>query len=267
VPEDLASEPAITGLVPWLEGLEERHLADLQFAEVTRALRALSASYVERRATAIRRALNSAGKRAAFAMFYGPLHLLLVHAILARLPHARAVRHVLDLGCGTGVAGAAWARISSTPARVTGIDVHPWALQEAAWTYRSFGIQARVRRTGVDRIHVPPHDAVVAAFTVNEGDDATRERLLTRLLEASTNGTRILIVEPIATSLLPWWPTWQRAFEAAGGRADEWRFRPHLPDLVKRLDQAAGLRHDELTARSLYVKRPVSSKCKVQSAK
>ena len=33
----------------WIEALEARHLADLRVPEVTRALRALSSAYVERR--------------------------------------------------------------------------------------------------------------------------------------------------------------------------------------------------------------------------
>ena len=33
----------------WLHALDERHLADLTFPEVSRALRALSSAYVERR--------------------------------------------------------------------------------------------------------------------------------------------------------------------------------------------------------------------------
>jgi hypothetical protein len=40
---------------------------------------------------------------------------------------------------------------------------------------------------------------------------------------------------------------------AAGGRADEWRFRVPLPDVVARLDRAAGLDHRELTCRSLWI--------------
>jgi hypothetical protein len=55
----------------WLQGLEERHLATLTPSEVARALRALSSCYVERRAKlAAGGALESAGKRAAFAQFY-----------------------------------------------------------------------------------------------------------------------------------------------------------------------------------------------------
>ena len=41
--------------------------------------------------------------------------------------------------------------------------------------------------------------------------------------------------------------------EAAGGRADEWRFRLALPPIVAKLDRAAGLNHREITGRSLWL--------------
>jgi len=67
----------------WLQAVEARHFSDLTFQEVSRSLRALSATYVERR-DRIREgaALSGAGKRAAFALFYGPLHYLLVREIV-----------------------------------------------------------------------------------------------------------------------------------------------------------------------------------------
>jgi len=67
----------------WLQALEARHFSDLTFQEVARSLRALSSTYVERR-EGIREgaALSGAGKRAAFALFYGPLHYLLVREIV-----------------------------------------------------------------------------------------------------------------------------------------------------------------------------------------
>jgi hypothetical protein len=63
----------------------------------------------------------------------------------------------------------------------------------------------------------------------------------------------VLIVEPISHAVTVWWPEWRRAFERAGGRADTWRFLAELPDLVRRLDRAAGLDHRELTAKSLFL--------------
>jgi len=72
----------------WLAALERRHLANLTTSEVARALRALSSRYVERRGTLVEGgALASTGKRAAFALFYGPLHLLVTREILRLIPH------------------------------------------------------------------------------------------------------------------------------------------------------------------------------------
>src|SRR5215211_5234950 len=93
----------------YMKVLEERQLADLRFPEVTRALRALSSAYVERRESALadHKALDGAGKRAAFAMYYGPLHFLLVQHIIKEIGASFRPGTCVDLGCGTGVAGAA----------------------------------------------------------------------------------------------------------------------------------------------------------------
>jgi len=163
--------------------------------------------------------------------------------------------HLADWGCGTGAAGAAWASAIDPPPRISAIDVHPWALSEAAATYKAFGLDADVRRGDVLRSRVPSSaDALVAGWVVNELEDRARTELLPRLVDLAARGVRVLIVEPIATSVSPWWPEWSAAFEAAGGRADEWRFRMELPQLVRRLDKAAGMRHDEVTARSLWLR-------------
>src|SRR5438552_18140343 len=110
----------------WMEALEARHLTDLTFPEVSRALRALSSAYVERRSRlAAGAALDGAGKRAAFALFYGPLHYLLVREILRALPRmARSLPRFVDLGCGTGAAGAAWTTVCGGSPVGLGIDRH-----------------------------------------------------------------------------------------------------------------------------------------------
>ena len=248
----------------WLSALETRHFSDLTFQEVARSLRALSATYVERRDTIHEgAALAGSGKRAAFALFYGPLHYLLVREIVTALgdvvarrlqPSAEAGRATLvDLGCGTGSAGAAWAEIAR-PSQVIGVDIHPWALSEAAHTYREFGLSARTVRADVARFALPkPPAMILASYTVNELRDGDRSALLKRLLERAAGGDRVLIVEPLARSAAPWWGTWAKAFAAAGGRADEWRFKANLPPLLAKLDRAAGLDHRELTGRSLFI--------------
>jgi len=250
----------MTATERWLTALEARHLSDLTFREVSRSLRALSATYVERR-DRIREgaALSGAGKRAAFALFYGPLHYLLVREIVQALPgaiapHSGGPPTLIDLGCGTGAAGTAWAEACATRPQVVGIDIHPWTLAEAAWTYREFGLRAKTIRGDVASVTLPKSPAfILAAFTVNELSDEGRASLLPRLLDRASQGDRVLIVEPLARSATRWWSTWAQAFAAAGGRADERRFRVELPALVAKLDHAAGLRHSELTGRTLFL--------------
>jgi SAM-dependent methyltransferase len=239
----------------WIRSAEQRHLAELTFREVSRALRALSSTYVERRGRLGEgAALSGAGKRAAFALFYGPLHFLIVGHIVKSLGAATAAAStVVDLGCGTGAAGAAWAEsVQSRPA-IIGIDRHPWAVDEAKQTYRMFGISARVRVGDASRTELPPRSAALAAFTVNELAGDARDHLLRRLLAHGQHGGVVLVVEPLAGFVAPWWRGWQRAFEEAGGRADEWRLRPELPSIVAKLDRAAGMNHREITGRSLWL--------------
>jgi hypothetical protein len=238
-----------------MAALEARHLSDLTFSEVSRALRALSSTYVERRRTLPEGgALSGAGKRAAFALFYGPLHFLLIHHIVRGVPDAtRAAGMLIDLGCGTGASGAAWASAWPAPPRVVGIDRHPWVLTEASRTYRDFGLDGRTRRDDVATARLPKGPlALLAAFAMNELSDTAREAMLTRLLDRAAHGDRVLVVEPLAAFVAPWWRRWRAAFESAGGRADEWRFRLELPAIVAKLDRAAGLDHREMTGRSLW---------------
>ncbi len=247
----------------WLEALERRHLADLTLSEVARALRALSSCYVERRdKLAEGGALSSKGKRAAFALFYGPQHLLITRDILRALPLAtNQITDVIDLGCGTGAAGAAWA-LAAGARSIRGFDRHPWAIAEASWTYRQFQLHGRViqsniaepellqRRTGAGRQR---GTAVLAAYAANELAPDGRAGLLTSLVAAHAQGARVLVVEPIARRSLPWWSDWQAAVERAGGRADEWRFPADLPPTQRGLARAAGLDPREFTARSLFL--------------
>jgi hypothetical protein len=245
---------SIDALQQWTQALEARHLRDLTFPEVSRALRALSSAYVERRAIlAAGGALSGRGKRAAFALFYGPLHYLLVREISKRLGRIRPhVSTLIDLGCGTGAAGAAWAASFAAKPAVVGIDRSAWAVSEALRTYSDFSLRGRGRRGDFVTLEWPrPPAGIVAAFAVNELDAAARDTLLQRLLERARRSDPVLVVEPLARSAAPWWADWRRACENAGGRSDEWRFCAELPSIVSRLDRAARLDHREITGRSL----------------
>lgn len=238
----------------WFEALQQRHLAELEWPEVTRALRALSSAYVQRR-TQLRAgaALDGRGKRAAFALFYGPLHFATVAGILASLEQGNAgapePSSIVDLGCGTGAAGAAWALASAPRARVTGLDVHPWAVSEAAWTYRFFQLDATARRGDAATARLDPA-AVVAAYTLNELDEEPRQRVLQGAIAARKG---LLVIEPISRAVTPWWNRAATEVIAAGGRADDWKLPLQMPARWRLLDRAAGFRRDHLTARTLWL--------------
>ena len=239
----------------WLEALEARYLADLRVQEVTRALRALSARYVSRRSGDVQHSLDTKGKRAAFALYYAPLHFLatdlIVRALGANLPPPP---RILDVGCGTGAAGAAWALAAGGAPQVTGLDRHPWAVAEARWTYGTLGLDGRARQS--DAIRLPAQrdgSAILAAYVMNELTDDARTRMEAELVEAVARRARVLIIEPISRSISPWWDAMASRLASIGGRSDEWRFPVELPPLLRLFDRAAGLDHRELTARSIYV--------------
>jgi hypothetical protein len=238
----------------WLDALDERHLAELTPSEVTRALRALSSCYVERRdKLASGGALDGAGKRAAFALFYGPQHFLIAREIIQALAPPRYKR-VIDLGCGTGSAGSAVA-LAAGAAAIEGYDLNPWAVREANWTYATFALKGRAAVANIRRVRVngAPGTLVLAAYAVNELDEATRGPLLITLQEAHARGAGILIIEPIGRRTNVWWREWAEVVTSAGGRQDDWRFRVQLPARQRALAKGAGLDVQELTARSLYL--------------
>jgi hypothetical protein len=241
--------------VQWFAALEERHLANLNFSEVRRAVQSLSSIYVERRGLIdTGSALSGAGKRAAFAMYFAPLHFLLIREIVRAL-HAAVPPDtaILDLGCGTGVAGAAWALECEPAARVVGVDRNHWALQECRWTYQQLGIRGMVKTADAGLLRIPARTAVIAAFTMNELDFPSRDRFRREFLKAAQNGAPVLIVEPIARRIAPWWDEWTEEWRSFGGRSDEWRFHVELPERLALMDKAAGLDHRELTGRSLWL--------------
>jgi SAM-dependent methyltransferase len=228
------------------------------FPAFHRALQALSSVYVERRhRLSDGGALDGTGKRAAFALYYGPLHFLLVREIVRGLaPAVRTPRLILDMGCGTGTAGAAWALECESGAAVEGVDTSGWAVAEAQWTLRQLGVRGRVRRGDATRAALPKRPAgILAAFTVNELDEQGRARLLPRLVDVARAGSVVLVVEPLSRRTSPWWPEWAALTATTGGRADEWRFPAVLPEKLSLLGRAAGLETREILGRSLLLGR------------
>jgi hypothetical protein len=241
-------------LEAYVAALEARHLANLTRPELTRALRALSSCYIERRnKLAAGGALDGAGKRAAFALFYGPLHFLTITKIAGALDAGSAApRAIADLGCGTGVGGAAWALAAGGSPSIVGIDRSAWAATEAAWTYRQFTLRGSARAGDAVRdFPRSPDSTIVLAYAVNEIPEPARSALLDKVAAAAATGAAVFIVEPIAKRDRGWWPAWASRLAAAGVEEREWRFRADLPPLLRQIAKGAGLDPRELTARTL----------------
>ncbi len=252
-------------IIAWLDALYAQHVAPYRPQEFTRALRALSARYVERRSElAERSALDSAGKRSAFAAFYAPLHYLTVREIVRELPEAaRDVTHIADLGCGTGVGAAAWlgALEPPRPVPIVGVDQNQWALEEAKWNWRELKVGGRAKRgdlvaevpvSGAARAE-SARPAVILAWAVNELPRDAQARLLPLLVTVARDGGQLLIVEPLARGAAPWWDRWAAEFAPLGARVDEWKFRVALPPMLKELSARAGFQRDYLGARTIWV--------------
>ncbi len=254
----------------FIAALLDRHAAPLRRSEFLKAIRALSARYVERRSTLAERSpLDSAGKRAAFAAYYAALHYLTVRHLIRALasPQTPPLTRIVDLGCGTGVAGAAWAGVvrGSDPGQtpvVHGIDRSGWAVEEAAWTYRTLGIAGRATRG--DLVGAAQSLArkalagtgVILAWSSNELEAPSRARLLATLLEIGRAGAAVLIVEPISRRAAPWLDDWAAAITGAAGRLDEWSFDEPRPALLTSIDEDVGFDRSALTARSLALNLP-----------
>ncbi|MBK5255720.1 MAG: class I SAM-dependent methyltransferase [Vicinamibacteria bacterium] len=245
----------------YLDALLERHFKELKFGEVTRALRALSADYVEKReAGGLIRALEGRGKRAAFALYYGVTHFLATEALVREfdLGFTGSGRPtILDLGCGTGVCGAAWALGSADATSVVGADRSSFVLHEARWTYQILRIKAETSRSiteTLDAIRRP--DGIAIGWTLNELDDERRDRIAARILPWVAKGSRLLVVEPVSKRVAPWWDEWTKRFPPDRCSVVEKKLRLDLPPKIALLARSAGLSTDAMVVRVLLAPGP-----------
>lgn len=245
----------------WIDDACGRCMPPLTFPEVRKGVRALSSLYVEKRneRSWAHRALDGAGKRAAFATCYAPLHFLTLHHGLLSLEPSwlerpEPPRRVVDLGGGTGAAGAAVASSLERPAPVVAIDRSGWALGEARRTYAAFGLSARTVRGALPRALPQPKagDVWVAGWSVNECDEASRAELLRGFEAACSAGIRLIVAEPLAGPVTPWWDDWRERLARHGVRAATVREGIDLPAWLRKLDLAAGLDHSTLGARLFW---------------
>ena len=240
----------------WVEACWARHHPPLERSDLRKGIRSLSSLYVERRGGGAigARATGGAARRAAFAAYYAPLHFLVAfHAAGEAGLTGSSPRRILDLGCGTGAAGAAVACAAAGAPRLLGIDCSGWVLREARHTYAAFGLAARTRRGALPAAlpALRPGDLAVLGWVVNELASEERERLVDALVAGASRGARLLWLEPLAGGPSPWWDDVAGRLAESGVEAASFRRRASLPEWLAGLDRAAGLDHAELGARVL----------------
>lgn len=255
-PRPYLDEPLRSDFDRWLETTAQRFSPPLEFREIRRGAQALSSLYVERRGDGdlAGRAYRGAGKRAASASYFAPLHFLTAcYARAAVGPAWPAPARIWDLGCGTGALGAALARSFETTPDVVAIDRSGFALGEARHTYRSFGIYARTRRGRIPGALPKPvaGDLWGFGFALNELDPDARSDTLAAIAEALARGVRLFIVEPLAGPATPWWSEWSARLAGHGIGEHLVKRAIHRPEWIARLDRAARLNHRIVGARVL----------------
>ena len=244
-------------LEAWLAAAVARVSPPLTFAEVRKGVQAVSSLYVERRPSAGlgARTSESEAKRAALATYYAPLHFMIALRAAARISEAAraGIRRIHDLGCGTGAAGVAFALACPGPVTIEAVDRSGWALREARHTHAAFGLRGRTRRAALpDALpRLRTGDALVLGWMANELEQAARVRLLDFAAAACEAGTPLLVLEPLARRIAPWWPTWAARLVPLGAADLELHVEEELPEWVARLDAASGLDHTTLGARVL----------------
>ena len=238
----------------WLTDTVKRHSRKLEFREIRQGVRALSSLWLERRAGGelARRAIEGHGKRAALASYFAALHFLTLHHTLEHLGDTTlsGIRRIFDLGCGTGACGAALGAAVPTRTTVFGVDRSAWVLGEARRTWSHFGLRQHTRRAELPE-GMPEGsrgDLLMLGWVVNEIDAGPREELRKALRAVLGRGARVLIAEPLARSVSPWWESWCEALDA---RSEIVKLRIERPAWIEEMDRASGLDHSTLGARVL----------------
>jgi len=239
----------------WIDTMFDRWLGELTHKEIARALKALSIDYVQRRGRIRGKALAGRGKQAALALYYGVRHFVIVQETLIALEVPEDVpKQIIDLGCGAGVAGAAWSLHCGGKPSVLGIELDPDIMREAEYTYKDLKLRGKLIRCHLSKYRWPkPPVCIIASCFVNELNERDRERLWHSLEKQTRDGSRVLILEPLAVRITPWWRDWVERVRLIGGRAEEWHFDVELPESVHLLGKSAGLRPDRLGARVLWI--------------
>lgn len=238
----------------WLNANEAFYGQNLTFPEIRRALQALSTRYVQKRDKVHGHDKMGLGHQAAFCLFYGALHGLIVAETLGKLTPVLQLpsgAKILDLGCGNGICGAVWARLTPNPGPVHGIERQKWAVTATRQTYRQMGLKGLATTGCFLKSKWPKADAILAAWALNELNTSEREKVRSRMLLHQNQGGYLFVLEPISRAISPWWEKWGQPLLDQGANRGELKLNLSLPPLLAKLDKAAGMNHRQVKVRYL----------------
>jgi hypothetical protein len=137
------------------------------------------------------------------------------------------------------------------------VDRSGWALGEAQRTWAAFGLSGRTLRRRLPRgLPRPrPGDLLVLGWCLNELDGREREALLGGLAAARAHGARVLLLEPLAGAVAPWWEDARRALGGSGVWAAQVKRTIERPARIADLDHASGLDHRVIGVRAMFAGR------------
>lgn len=240
----------------WIASIVAR--SGLSTTDVRKGVRSLSSRYVERRGPPTRggAADASAARLVAFASYYGTLHLLTAHAVMASRgkPFGAGVARILDLGAGSGGAGIGVALALEAAAGIEAMDRSSKSLAIAREGFGLFGLRGRTRRGSLPSAlpRAGEGDLIVAGWVLNECSDDDRSASVGRLRESVQRGARLLVLEPLSGRVVPWWSGVAQELSAAGIADGMEKWEIPRPDWIETLDRASGLDHREIGARFLW---------------
>jgi hypothetical protein len=94
-------------------------------------------------------------------------------------------------------------------------------------------------------------DVWLLGWSANELAAGERDALLERIVRAIGFGARVVLLEPLAGKIVPWWRAWRDELAPLGVADFECKVPVALPEWIARLDKASGLDHRVLGARLL----------------